>query len=115
MKKQDPLGQLEQVVLTAVLMQRDHAYGAAVHTRVVALADRPIILPAVYVTLDRLEEKGYLSSTLSDPTPERGGRAKRMYHLTAAGRRVLQESAATAGRVYEAVSEGFKKWGLQKR
>ena len=109
MKKTDPLGQLEQVVLTAVLVLRDQAYGMAVHARVIELAERPVKLPAVYVTLERLEEKGYLSSRLSDPTPERGGRAKRIYRLTPAGDRVLNESADTAGRVYDAV-KGFGKW-----
>ena len=66
------------------------------------------IFPAVYVTLERLEEKGYLTSSFTDPTPERGGRSKRMFQLTSAGERALKESAATAQRIYESLRAA--KW-----
>src|SRR5689334_5011979 len=102
-KKSDPLGQFEQIVLTAVLMLGDQAYGMAAHSRVMELAERPVLRPAVYVTLERLEEKGYLTSTLSDPTPERGGRAKRIYKMTSAGDRALRDSLATSRRVMDVV------------
>jgi DNA-binding PadR family transcriptional regulator len=60
---------------------------------------------AVYVTLDGLEDEGPISSRLSDPTPKRGGRSKRYYRLEALGERALEESAAAAMRVWEAVDE----------
>ena len=60
------------------------------------------------MTLDRLEDKVLISSRLSDPTPERGGRSKRFYRLEALGERALEESAATAKRVWEAVADA---WG----
>ena len=67
---------------------------------------------AVYATLDRMEDKGLVSSWLSDPTPERGGRAKRFFRLEEAGRRALRESARTARRICDAVERcwGEKTW-----
>jgi PadR family transcriptional regulator, regulatory protein PadR len=109
MAKPESLGQFEQLTLTAVLALGENAYGVTIHAKVEQLA-RPkrVLLGAVYVTLDRLEEKGLLSSRLTDPTPERGGRAKRCYRLEVAGERALQESAITARRMWDVVS---KAWG----
>jgi len=100
--------QFEQMVLTAILGLRDDAYGVSIHDRVQGLAKpKKVSLGAVYVTLDRLEDKGMVSSWLTDPTPERGGRAKRCYRLEALGERALQESAVTAKRVWEAIEEAL--------
>jgi PadR family transcriptional regulator, regulatory protein PadR len=99
-------GQFEQIILTAILSLRDEAYGVTIHEKAATLAaPKNISLGAVYVTLDRLEDKGLISSWLSDPTPERGGRSKRFYKLEALGERALEDSAATARRVWEAVAE----------
>jgi DNA-binding PadR family transcriptional regulator len=117
MAKPDSIGQFEQLVLTAILSLRDDAYGVTIHEKVSQLAQpRQVSLGAVYVTLDRLEDKGLVSSRLSDPTPERGGRAKRCYRLEALGERALEESAATAKRVWDAITEIWgidwaRKWG----
>jgi len=102
----ESVGQFEQIILTSILSLRDDAYGVTIHDRAGELS-RPknVSLGAVYVTLDRLEDKGFVSSWLSDPTPERGGRAKRFYRLEALGERALEESAATAKRVWETVAE----------
>src|ERR1700680_2161440 len=100
------LGQFEQLVLTAILKLRADAYGVTIHAKVSELAEpKRVSLGAIYVTLDRLEDKGCIVSWLSDPTPERGGRAKRCYQLEAAGERALQESAATIRRLHEALTE----------
>jgi len=56
---------------------------------------RNVSIGAVYATLERLETKGYVSSSIGEPTPERGGRAKRLFRLQAAGRRALQVSEQT--------------------
>lgn len=102
----EPVGQFEQIVLTAILSLRDEAYGVSIHQKASQLAaPKKISLGAVYVTLDRLEDKGLVRSWLSDPTPERGGRSKRFYRLEALGERALEESAATAKRVWETVAE----------
>ena len=100
------VGQFEQIVLTSILSLRDEAYGVTIHEKAAKLATpKNVSLGAVYVTLDRLEDKGLISSWLSDPTPERGGRSKRFYRLEALGERALQESTATSKRVWEAVAE----------
>lgn len=94
------LGQFEQLVLAAILALREGAYGVTIHEKVAELAQpKKISLGAIYVTLDRLEDKGMVSSWLSDPTSERGGRAKRCYRLEALGEQALRESAAMAMRV----------------
>ena len=111
------LGQFEQLVLTAILMLHEDAYGVTIHSRVEELAaPKTVSLGAVYVTLDRLEDKGFVGSWMSDPTPERGGRAKRCYRLEALGERALQESAVTAKRIWDVIAEVWgkewaKEWG----
>ncbi len=117
MAKPDTLGQFEQLVLTAILTLYDDAYGVTIHAKVEQLSHpKQVSLGAVYVTLDRLEEKGLVTSWLSEPTPERGGRAKRCYRLEAVGERALEESAVTAKRVWDSIAEVWGKdcvrqWG----
>jgi DNA-binding PadR family transcriptional regulator len=105
MAKQDPvgsLGQFEQLLLTAILTLGENAYGVSIQAKATELAHpKDVSLGAVYVTLDRLEDKGLITSRLSEPTAERGGRAKRCYQLEALGERALQESAATAKRILD--------------
>jgi PadR family transcriptional regulator, regulatory protein PadR len=104
--------QLEQLVLTAILSLRDHAYGVTIHEKVRELAaPKTVSAGAVYVTLDRLEDKGMVASWLSDPTPERGGRSKRYYRLEALGERALEESAETAKRLLDAFTEALGTLG----
>jgi PadR family transcriptional regulator, regulatory protein PadR len=119
MEKATGLGQFEQLVLTAILTLRDDAYGVTIHAKVQELAQpKTVSLGAIYVTLDRLEDKRYVASWLSDPTPERGGRAKRCYKLEALGERALRESAVTAKRIWDSSVEAWgkeweRKWGRQ--
>ena len=115
MTKHDSVGQFEQLVLTAILSLRENAYGVTIHEKVGELAHpKAISLGAVYVTLDRLEDKGLITSWLSDPTRERGGRAKRCYRLEALGERALQESAATAKRIWDSIAKTWgKDWARQ--
>jgi DNA-binding PadR family transcriptional regulator len=112
-----PVGQFEQLVMAAILSLHENAYGVTIHDKVSELAaPKKISLGAVYVTLDRLEDKGFVSSWLSDPTSERGGRAKRCYRLEAAGEKALQESAATAMRISEAIAQVFgNEWSRKRK
>jgi len=113
MAKAESLGQFEQLVLTAVLTLREDAYGITIHEKVAELAHpKNVSLGAIYVTLDRLEDKGMVASRLSDPTPERGGRARRYYHLEGAGEAALQEAALTAKRIWDVASQAWGRgWG----
>lgn len=92
-------------MLTAILTLGEDAYGVSIHAKVQELARPKAVSPgAVYVTLDRLEDKGLTVSWLSDPTPERGGRSKRYYRLEALGERALRESAVTAKRICDVIA-----------
>jgi DNA-binding PadR family transcriptional regulator len=106
---------MEQLVLTAILALRDDAYGVTIHSKVEELAHpKSIALGAVYVTLDRLVDKGFVTSWFSDPTAERGGRKKRCYRLEALGEQALQESAVTAKRMWDSIAEVWgKEWVRQ--
>ena len=116
-KAADSLGEFEQLVLTSVLLLGEHAYGLAMHAKISELAaPRNVRLGAVYMTLDRLKDKGLLRSWMSGPTPERGGRSKRYYELTARGARALKQSTTTAKRISDAVDKlrGLGKWKLDR-
>jgi PadR family transcriptional regulator, regulatory protein PadR len=103
------LGQFEQVVLTSILTLGNDAYGVTIHAKVEELTSpKRVALGAVYATLDRLEDKGLIISHLSDPTPERGGRAKRYYRLESAGSQALHESALASKRICDAIEQ---TWG----
>lgn len=100
------LGTFEQLVLSAILALGEDAYGVSIHAKVEALAEpKRVSLGAVYATLDRLEDKGLLSSRLSDPTPERGGRSKRFYRLEDAGKQALLDAVGTARRLIDVVHQ----------
>ncbi len=115
MAKPESLGVFEQVILTALMTLRDNAYGVTIREEAEKLAHpKPISIGAVYVTLDRLEEKGLVSSWLSEPTAERGGRAKRCYRLEPPGRRALQEAAVTAKRIWDSTADVWgKNWARE--
>jgi DNA-binding PadR family transcriptional regulator len=104
-----PLGEFEQMVLLAVLQagqEHSDAYGVNVHAELGARTKRRIARGAVYMTLDRLEKKGLLSSYLTDPTPERGGRAKRCYRVTKPAMAALRESRRALLRLWEGLVTG---------
>ena len=107
------LGQFEQIVLTAVVSLGEDAYGISVHRKAEELSrPRKVSLGAIYATLDRLEDKGLISSRLSEPTPERGGRARRCYRIEKSGLKALGEAVSTAQRLIEAVMgvAGGMRW-----
>jgi PadR family transcriptional regulator, regulatory protein PadR len=79
------LGEFEQIVLLAVLRLKAEAYGASIRTEIAERTGREPGSGALYTTLDRLEKKGLLKSRMGEPTPQRGGRAKRYYNVTASG------------------------------
>lgn len=84
------LGDLEQLVLLAVLRLKDGAYAVSVREEIEERTGRSLSRGAVYVTLDRMEQKGYLRSKLGEPTRERGGKAKRLYTVAAPGMKALR-------------------------
>jgi PadR family transcriptional regulator PadR len=86
----DYLGEFEELILTLVAVLREDAYGAAITEEIQQRQKRDVNLSAVHVTLYRLEDKGYIRSSLGGETKERGGRRKRIFTVTAAGMSILK-------------------------
>lgn len=99
------LGEFEEIVLLAVAIQSGDAYGAAVVSEIEQQMNRPVNLGAVHSALNRLQEKGLVSSQMGGVTPERGGRRKRLYAVTAYGRRALEEIRQLRNQMWDAVPE----------
>jgi PadR family transcriptional regulator PadR len=89
---QDALGSLEHIVLLAVMRLGSNAYGVTVRREIECATGRDISIGAVYATLVRLESKGLIRSHTGEPTAERGGRAKRYFHMTATGESALRST-----------------------
>jgi PadR family transcriptional regulator, regulatory protein PadR len=103
----DQLGEFEHIVLLAVLRLGDDAYGVPIRREITQRTGRELTVGSLYSTLDRLESKGLLRSRTGNPTPERGGRAKRYFGVTAAGIRMLRESR----QMINAMWEGLEPYG----
>jgi PadR family transcriptional regulator len=99
----DYIGEFEQLVLMTILRLGDHAYGATVRDKIADRTGRDVSLSAVYTTLERLEHKKLLQSRIGEPTPQRGGRRKRYFTLSADGERALQASWQRLKRAAEGI------------
>jgi DNA-binding PadR family transcriptional regulator len=88
------LGEFEQIVLLAVLRLRDQAYGVTILNEIAEHTGRNPAPGALYTTLRRMEAKGFVTSRDGEPTPERGGRAKRFVTVTREGRAALANAQA---------------------
>ena len=92
MSPASPLGNLEALTMLVVRQLDDSAYAVPIRDALERRVGRPVARGALYTTLTRLEAKGYLRSRLGDPSPVRGGRAKRYYEVTAAGAEALRRA-----------------------
>jgi PadR family transcriptional regulator PadR len=101
------LGPLELTVLLAVVRLGDDAYGLAIRADVSSRTRHDYSVGAVYTTLQRLEGKGLLASSMSEPLPTRGGRARRQFTITAAGRRALRQAERVASSVWGELGTAF--------
>ena len=97
------LGEFEQLILLAILRLREDAYGVTIRAELADRAGRTVAPGALYTALERLETKGLIASRMSDPTPQRGGRAKRLVSVTAAG----LEALTRAREAYERLLDGL--------
>jgi DNA-binding PadR family transcriptional regulator len=96
----DVLGAFEQAVLLTMLRLGTEAYGRGILHDVQTRLARDVAAGAIYATLDRLETKGLATSKIAPGTPQRGGRVRRYYTVTAAGLRALNDSRMTMDRVW---------------
>ena len=99
------MGNFELMVLLAVLRVGEDAYGVPIARELEDKISREVLLGSVYAALERLEAKGLVASSLGDPTPERGGRAKRYFTVTAKGLREIRETQRTLVRLWRGLPE----------
>ena len=102
------LGDLEQLVMLAVLRVGEGAYGVTVQQALLRETGRDLTLGAVHKTLARLEDKGLLLSRTGEPTPVRGGRRRRHFEVTSAGRAALRQALDATRRMSRGLDLG---WG----
>ena len=103
MSRTDALGEFEHLVLLAIVRLSTDAYGSTIRREIEERTGRSIAIGALYTALDRLERKGYVNSRMSDPTPQRGGRAKRYFKLRPAGAAALARSRDALTRMWAGV------------
>lgn len=101
--KGNNLGELEELILLHVGILHPDAYGVAVMDEIERQADRKLNISAVHSVLTRLEDKGLLKSRMSEPTEARGGRRKRIFLLTASGKRALEEANELRNQLYNQI------------
>jgi PadR family transcriptional regulator PadR len=102
------LGEFEYLMLTAVARLGEDVYGVAIRQEIEDATGRPCSLGALYTTLDRLEAKGFVKTRMGDPTPQRGGRPKRMVRITATGTRAASDFYNAVVRVSRGVTWATK-------
>jgi PadR family transcriptional regulator PadR len=103
MPKRSSLGEMELMVLLAVVRLGDDAYGVPISKELLNFAGREVALGSIYAALDRIEQKGFVTSFLGDPTPERGGRAKRYFRVTPGGVRALRVTRAALTNLWSGI------------
>ena len=103
MSQHDYPGGFELMILLAVIRLGDDAYAVPISQELLLTTGREAVLGSVYAALDRLEQKGLVSSTLGDPTPARGGRAKRYFRVTAKGMRAAKATKRAFTRLWSGV------------
>jgi PadR family transcriptional regulator PadR len=86
------LGEFEEMVLLMIVLLKEEAYGLGICDELKKQSGRSAAIGAVHATLSRLERKGLVTSSLGDPTKERGGRRKRLFNITAFGKKALLQS-----------------------
>lgn len=101
------IGELEELVLLLVGILRDDAYAVSVLKEMKDQTGRELNISAIHAVLNRLEEKGWLTSDMGGATDERGGRRKRFYQLTASGKSMLDEVKLQRDQLYNQLPMGF--------
>ncbi len=105
MAKHGGLGGFELVVLLALIRLGEVAYGVPISNEIEASSGRSVSIGSIYITLNRLERKGLVSSTLGEPTAARGGRAKTYFHVTANGLRDVRQARRTLVRLWRGMPQ----------
>ena len=99
------LGEIELLVMLTVIRLGEDAYGVPIAREIEQHTGRDVAFGTVYATLERLQKKGLVGSDLGEPTPERGGRAKRYFRVTAPGLRAVKETKQSLIRLWQGLRE----------
>jgi PadR family transcriptional regulator, regulatory protein PadR len=105
MRKRDYLGTFELIVISSLIRVGDEAYGVSISQEIKKMCGREVALASIYVTLDRLERKGLVTSELGEPTAERGGRAKKYFRITAKGIREVQSTQRALSKLWKGIPQ----------
>ena len=105
MRKGEYLGNFDLMLLLAVLRLGENAYGVTLARELEGQTGREVVVASVYATLDRLQERGLVTSSLGDSTPERGGRAKRYFRITRAGIREVRDAQRSLLNLWKGLPE----------
>ena len=98
------IGEFEYLILSAVARLGEDAYGASIRGEIKNETGRQCSIGALYTTLDRLEAKGYLKTWMGEPTPQRGGRSKRLVRITVSGTKAASDFFRAVNRISQGVS-----------
>jgi PadR family transcriptional regulator, regulatory protein PadR len=105
MSERGYLGEFELMLLLAVIHLGDEAYGVPISRELEKHRGKDVAVGSVYAALERLEAKGLVSSMLGDPTPERGGKAKRFFRITKEGLRQVHETRRVLTRLWQTIPD----------
>jgi len=101
MSNPNAISNFELMVLLALIRLGDEAYGVPISLEIEKHSGHDVALGSVYAALERLQGRGFVSSSVGEPTPERGGRAKKYFRITGKGMKVVQETQRTLMRLWK--------------
>ena len=105
----DTLGEFEQVILLAIVQLGEGAYGTAIRREIEARGGREVAVGALYTALERLERKGYVTSSMSEPTAQRGGRSRRQFAVAPAGAAALTRSRELLAKMWQGIGPTLRR------
>jgi PadR family transcriptional regulator len=105
MTKREQLGNFELMVMLVLIRLGDNVYGVPICEELEKRTGRDVAIGSVYAALERLEDKGFVRSELGEPTPERGGRAKRYFYVTARGLKEVRETQRSLVKLWHGLPE----------
>src|SRR5207237_8467689 len=105
MTKRDQVGNFELMVILALIRLGENAYGVPISEELDKRTGRDVAIGSVYAALERLEDKGFITSELGEATPERGGRAKRYFRVTARGLKEVRETQRSLMKLWQGLPE----------
>jgi len=105
MTKREQLGSFELMVILVLIRLGDNAYGVPICEELEKRTGRDVAIGSVYAALERLQDKGFVTSELGEPTAERGGRAKKYFHVTARGLKEVRETQRSLVKLWNGLPE----------